>query len=128
MLGIRIVEELWLELQDALEIEGTNVEKILGRDLAMLGTKNGRRGSELTKAILDVLELGFILDDVGLVEDDLWWERSKFNRVYLSERYLVRTSEWYIFDIHVHSRFVTCSTWRDFWTRKNIIKHLRIHV
>ena len=96
MLGIRIVEELWLELQDALEIEGTNVEKILGRDLAMLGTKNGCRGSELTKAILDVLELGFILDDVRLIEDDLWWERSKFNRMYLSEGYLVHASEWHI--------------------------------
>ena len=82
MLGIRVVEKLGLELQDALEIEGTNVEKILGRDLAMLGTKNGSRGSELTKAILDVLELGFILDDIRLVEDNLFWERSICNRMY----------------------------------------------
>lgn len=77
MLGIRIVEKFGLELQDALEIEGANVEKILGRDLAMLGTKNGSRGSELTKAILDGLELGFILYDIRLVENDLhvgWWE------------------------------------------------------
>lgn len=71
MLGIRIVEKLGLELQDALEIEGANVEKFLGRDLAMLGTKNGSRGSELTKAILNDLELGFILDDIRLVENDL---------------------------------------------------------
>ena len=75
MLGIRIVEKFGLELQDALEIEGANVEKILGRDLAMLGTKNGSRGSELTKAILDGLELGFVLDDIRLIENDLgWWE------------------------------------------------------
>ena len=106
MLGIRIVEKFGLELQDALEIEGANVEKILGRDLAMLGTKNGSRGSELTKAILDDLELGFILDDIRFVENDLgWWEWSMC-RMYLSGR-----------------RF---GAWRNFWTRriswKNIIK------
>ena len=72
MLGIRIVEKLGLKLQDTLEIEGANVEEFLGRDLAMLGAKDGGCGSELTEAILDILELGFILDDVGLVENDLF--------------------------------------------------------
>ena len=55
-------KKLRVKVEDALQVEGLNVEEILGRDLAVLAAKDWSLWIELVKARFDGLEFVFLLD------------------------------------------------------------------
>ena len=69
--SVRIVEKFGLELKNALQVEGADVEELLGGDLAVLAAKDCGVRVDALEALLDHVELILVLRKVSLVENDL---------------------------------------------------------
>ena len=66
---VAALEELRLDVEDAVEVEGVAVEHLGDRDRAALGAMEARIGIDAADARFDLAQIG-VADEIGLVEQD----------------------------------------------------------
>mmetsp|Transcript_6917 Transcript_6917/g.20216 ORF Transcript_6917/g.20216 Transcript_6917/m.20216 type:complete len:471 (-) Transcript_6917:65-1477(-) len=70
VLRVHVGEKVGLKLEDARDVEGPHPEELVPVDLAVRRPHDGRVGVDVPDALLDLLELLLLLDQVDLVQQD----------------------------------------------------------